>query len=179
MRAARLLGLFAAFALLASLILGATAYLSWRRAMAMKIDRALEMERQVTLPGAAARLAAGLLQGRLAEVSEAESRAVAAAFGHVDAAQALADYRAAGGDPGIAAEAERALVRQKTPTANADIALMRAIRGLRGEAARMPRASRPLPPPAFGGAATWLLWAAAAALAASGLAYFAGRARER
>jgi hypothetical protein len=179
MRKAGVFRVVAAIALLASGILGATAYLSLRRALEEKIDRAAQIERDALRPAAAARLAAALLERRLASVSEPQSRAVAAAFQHSDASQALADYRASGGDAAIAAEAQRALGSEKPREADAEIALMRAVRGLRLEASRLPRASRPHAPPSAAQAAGRLGWAGAAATAALILAYVSGRLEAR
>ena len=179
MRKASVLRALAAIALLASGILGVTACLSLRRALEARIDRAAQIERDTLRPAAAARLAAALLERRLASVSEPESRAVAGAFQHSDPSQALADYRAAGGDPAIAAEGQRALASEKPREADAEIALMRAVRGLRLEAARLPRSSRPDVPASAAQAARRLAWAGAAATAAVILAYVSGRLEAR
>ncbi len=175
MRAAGIPGILALLAFLASLGFALAAGLSARSAVAAKIDRAAELEQNAVRPAAAARLASALLERRLAQVSDPGSRAVAAAFQHSPAAQALADYRAAGGDPAVAAEAEKTLRSENPPGPDAEIALMRAVRKLAAEGARAPRAGRPAPPPAASRSGRCLLAAEGAAAVAVLLAYAAGR----
>jgi hypothetical protein len=175
MRTARLLRLSAALAVLAFCVLAVAAHLAYRRALTAKIDHAQEIEQRAARPASAARLASALLERRLSQVTESRSQPVAAAFQHSDASQALADYRAAGGDPSTIAEVEKTLTGQKLPDPQAEIALMRAIRGLRAESAKAPRVSRPPPPGAASEAGSRLLAAGAAAGVALLFAYFAGR----
>lgn len=175
MRSASFLRLLAALAALAFCVLAVAAHLAFRRALAAKIDRAQELEQQAARPAAAARLASALLERRLSQVTESRSQPVAAAFQHSDASQALADYRAAGGDSATISEVEKTLAGQKPPDPQAEIALMRAIRALRAESARAPRVSRPLPPAAASEGGSRLLAAGAAAAVALLFAYLAGR----
>jgi hypothetical protein len=179
MRMASLLRLSAAVAALAFCVLAVAAHLAFRRALAAKIDHAQEIEQGAARPAAAARLASVLLERRLSQVTESRSQPVAAAFQHSDASQALADYRAAGGDLATIAEVEKTLIGQKAPDPQAEIALMRAIRGLRAESAKAPRASRPALPAAASEAGSRLLAAGAAAAVAFLFAYFAGRFERR
>jgi hypothetical protein len=166
-------------ALVTSAALAMAAGLSFRSAMGAKIGRAAVLEQEAVRPAAAARLAAALLERRLAQISDPGSQAVAAAFQRSPAAQALAEYRAAGGDAAVAAEAEKS-IRAEKPGPDSEIALMRAVRGLSLEAARAPRASRPPPPPAASRGFDWLLAAEGAAAAAVVLAYLGGhRAKAR
>jgi len=176
MRAARLWRFLAVLALLSCLACGAAAYVCFRRALNAKIDRAAELERAALLPAAAARLESALLERRLSSISHEDSRAVAAAFQSADASRALADYRAAGGDPAIAAEAGKSLASEKPPGPDAEIALMRAIRGLRAQISRLPPASRPSPPPDAAPAGELLIIASFAGIAALLAAYASGRA---
>jgi hypothetical protein len=175
MRTARLLRLSAALAVLAFCVLAVAAQLAFRRALAAKIDHAQEIEQRAARPASAARLASALLERRLSQVTESRSQQVASAFQHSDASQALADYRAAGGDPSTIAEVEKTLSSQSPPDPQAEIALMRAIRGLRAESAKAPRASQPQAPAAASEAGSRLLAAGAAAAVALLFAYFAGR----
>jgi hypothetical protein len=175
MRTASLLRVLAALAALAFCVLAVAAHLAFRRALAAKIDHAQEIEQRAARPASAARLASALLERRLSQVTESRSQPVASAFQHSDASQALADYRAAGGDPSTIAEVEKTLAGQKPPDPQAEIALMRAIRGLRAESAKAPRVSRPPPPAAASEAGSRLLAAGAAAGVALLFAYFAGR----
>ena len=175
MRTASLLRLLAALCALAFCVLAVVAHLAFRRALAAKIDRAQEIEQQAARPASAARLASALLERRLSQVTESRSQPVAAAFQHSDASQALADYRASGGDPSTISEVEKTLAGQKPPDPQAEIALMRAIRALRAESAKAPRLSRPLPPAAATEGGSRLLAAGAAAGLALLFAYFAGR----
>jgi hypothetical protein len=175
MRIVGFLRLSAALAALAFCVLAVTAHFAFRRALAAKIDHAQEIEQRAARPASAARLASALLERRLSQVTESRSQPVAAAFQHSDASQALADYRAAGGDPSIIAEVEKTLAGQKPPDPQVEIALMRAIRGLRAESAKAPRVSRPPPPGAASEAGSRLLAAGAAAAVALLFAYLAGR----
>jgi hypothetical protein len=142
--------------------------------MGEKIGRAAVLEQEAVRPAAAARLAATLLEKRLSQIPGSDSQAVAAAFQRSPAAQALAEYRAAGGDESVAAEAEKSIRAEKPPGPDAEIALMRAVRGLSLEAARAPRASRPPAPPAASRGFDWLLAAEGAAAVAVFLAYAGG-----
>jgi hypothetical protein len=175
MRTARLLRLLAALAALAFSVLAVAAHLAYRHALTAKIDRAQEIEQRAARPAAAARLASVLLERRLSQVAEERSQPVASAFQHSDASRALADYRAAGGDPSTIAEVEKTMAGQKPPDPQAEIALMRAIRGLRAESAGAPRVSRPDPPAGASEAGSRLLAAGAAAGVALIFAYLAGR----
>ncbi len=175
MRAASLGRLGAGLALLVSLAFLVAADQSMRKTVEAKIDRAARLEQDAARPSAAARLEACLLERRLARVAEPGSQAVAAAFAHAQLSQVLADYRAAGGDDAIAAEAEKTLVSDRTPGPDAEIALMRAVRGLAAEASRAPRPARPDAPLSAAQARRRLMEAAAAGAAAVVLAYAAGR----
>lgn len=165
---------FGAGAVAAALALAS--FVSFRSALSARIDRAASLESAVVRPAAAARLAAELAAHRLARVTESESRAVSGAFRRAEGDEALEAYRKAGGTPALAEEAKKALASQGTDAA-ADVAFLRAIRGLRAEAAETPAPSRPEAPSSAGRAATLLLAAAAAAVAAGFLAYAAGRSR--
>ncbi|HKD11351.1 MAG TPA: hypothetical protein VKE50_04710 [Thermoanaerobaculia bacterium] len=180
MRLRRWSRVLAAAALVASAAFALAAGLSFRSAMDAKIGRAAVLEQEAVRPAAAARLAAALVQRRLAQMPDPQSQAVAAAFQRSPAAQALVEYRAAGGDESIAAEAEKSIRSEKPPGPDAEIALMRAVRGLSQEAARAPRASRPPPPAAASRGFDWLLAAEGAAAVAVFLAYAGGhRAKAR
>lgn len=176
MRSATVLKVLAAAALFLALALGLTAYRAFRKALAVRIERAAEVEAAAARPAAAARLAAALSERRLALVAEKESHAVAGAFQRGLGAEALEGYRRAQGDPSVLREAEKALAADAPPDSDADIAFLRAIRTLRTEAARMPVLTKPEPPAEARTSRNRLLWAAGAALAASALAYTAGRA---
>lgn len=156
--------------------LALASYVSFRTALSARIDRAASLESSVVRPAAAARLAAELAAHRLARVSEDESRAVAGAFRRAEGDAALEAYRRAGGSSALAEEARRALAAGGTDAAS-DVAFLRAIRGLRAEAAETPSPSRPETPSSAGRAATLLLSAAGVAVAAGFLAYAAGRSR--
>jgi hypothetical protein len=164
----------AAGAIAAALALAS--FVSFRAALSTKIDRAASLESAVVRPAAAARLAAELAVHRLARVSESESRAVSGAFRSAEGDAALEGYRKAGGSEALLEEATKALAAEGTDAA-ADVAFLRAIRGLRAEAAGTPAPARPELPSSAGRAATLLLAAAAAAVAAGFLAYAAGRSR--
>jgi hypothetical protein len=164
----------AAGAIAAALALAS--FVSFRAALSTKIDRAASLESAVVRPAAAARLAAELAVHRLARVSESESRAVSGAFRSAEGDAALEGYRKAGGSAALLEEATKALAAEGTDAA-ADIAFLRAIRGLRSEAAETPVPARPELPSSARRAATLLLAAAAAAVAAGFLAYAAGRSR--
>lgn len=156
--------------------LALASFVSFRAALSTKIDRAASLESAVVRPAAAARLAAELAVHRLARVSENESRAVAGAFRSAEGDAALEGYRKAGGSAALLEEATKALAAEGTD-ASADVAFLRAIRGLRAEAAETPVPARPEPPSSAGRAATLLLAASAAAVAAGLLSYAAGRSR--
>jgi hypothetical protein len=101
---------------------------------------------------------------------------VAGAFRRAEGDAALEAYGKAGGTPALVEEARRALAAEGTDAAS-DVAFLRAIRGLRAEAAETPSPSRPEAPSSAGRAATLLLAAAGVAVAAGFLAYAAGRSR--
>lgn len=155
--------------------LALASFVSFRAALSARIDRVASLESAVVRPAAAARLASELAAHRLAQVSEGESRAVSGAFRRAEGDKALEAYRRAGGSPALIEEATRALAAEGTGAA-ADVAFLRAIRGLRAEA-ETPSPSRPEPPSSAGRAATLLLVAGGAAVAAGFLAYAAGRSR--
>ena len=156
--------------------LALASFVSFRAALSARIDRVASLESAVVRPAAAARLASELAAHRLAQVSEGESRAVSGAFRRAEGDKALEAYRRAGGSPALIEEATRALAAEGTGAA-ADVSFLRAIRGLRSEAAETPSPSRPEPPSSAGRAATLLLDAGGAAVAAGFLAYAAGRSR--
>ncbi len=160
----------------AAAALALLAFLSFRAALSARIDHAASLERSAVRPAAAARLAAELSAHRLARVTESESRAVSGAFRRAEGAQALQAYRKAGGNPALAEEAQRALAADGTDPAG-DVAFLRAVRGLRDEAASLPPIARPEPPASALRAGALLLGAAASAAAASLFAYAAGRSR--
>lgn len=172
----RAVKIFALVAGAIAAVLAVASFVSFRAALSTKIDRAASLESAVVRPAAAARLAAELAVHRLARVSEGESRAVAGAFRRAEGDAALEGYRKAGGSPALLEEATKALAAEGTDPA-ADVAFLRAIRGLRAEAAGTPLPARPEPPSSAGRAGTLLLAAAAAAVAAGFLAYGAGRSR--
>lgn len=176
MRSATVLKVLAAAALIVALAFGLAAHRAFREALAVRIERAAAIEAAAARPAAAAQLAAALAERRLALVTEKESRAVAGAFQRGLGAEALNGYRRAQGDPSVLREAEKALAANIPPDSDTDIAFLRAIRTLRTEAARMPVLTKPEPPAAARSSRNRLLWAAGAALAASALAYAAGRA---
>lgn len=126
---------FALLSLIACLVLGALAYLSFRLALRARLDRAQTSEAASGRPAAAARLEAALALHRLSLVAEKESLAVSAAFRRADASETVEAYRRAGGDAALLEEARKAL-------SGDEVALLRAVKGLREEA----RAA-PLPPP--------------------------------
>jgi hypothetical protein len=165
----------------AAVVLGAalaiTAFLSFRSALTVRLDRAQEVEANLVRPAAAGRLAAELTAHRLALVSEGESRAVAGAFRRADAEKALDAYRTAGGSPAIVEEARRALAADRAPDAASDVAFLRAVRALRTEAAGAPSPLRPEPPSSARRAGWLLSWGVAASVAAALLGYVAGRSR--
>jgi hypothetical protein len=177
MRAGMLFRILAAVAGIAAAALGVAAYLSFRSALSSRLDRAAALEAAAVRPAAAARLATELVAHRLALVSESESRAVAGAFRQHAGSTALDAYRKAQGSAALAEEARKALEADKTPEAGGDVAFLRAIRGLRAEAAGAPSPARP-EPPASAARAGWLLfWAAATAGGAVLSAFAAGRSR--
>jgi len=156
--------------------LALAAFLSFRSAVAARLDHAQALEAAAVRPAAAARLAEELLAHRLALVSESESRAVSGAFRRNAGAEALDAYRRAQGDAALAEEARKALAAERSPEPVGDIAFLRAVRGLRSEAAKAPVPSPP-EPPASAARGGRLLLAAAAAAAAAFLAFAAGRSR--
>ncbi|PYQ36488.1 MAG: hypothetical protein DMF55_04840, partial [Acidobacteria bacterium] len=89
---------------------------------------------------------------------------------------ALDAYRRAQGDAALAEEARKALAAERSPEPVGDVAFLRAIRGLRSEAAKSPVPSRPEPPASAARGGRFFLGAAAAAAAAF-LAFVAGRSR--
>ena len=157
--------------------LALAAFLSFRAALSTRLDRASELEAAVVRPAAAARLAAELSAHRLALVSEGDSRAVAGAFRRAGADEALEAYRRAGGRAALLEEARRALAAERGPDAASDVAFLRAIRGLRAEAAAVPPPARPDPPSSAARAGWLLVWATLASGAGALLAYLAGRSR--
>jgi hypothetical protein len=171
------LTIFSAVLGIAAAGLALAAFLSFRAALTARLDRAAALEAAAVRPAAAARLAAELLAHRLALVSESESRAVSGAFRRDAGARALDAYRKADGNAALAEEARKALAAERSPEPVSDVAFLRAIRGLRSEAAKTPSPSRPQP----SASATWagflLLWAMAAAAIAGLLAFAAGRSR--
>src|SRR5215813_12908642 len=174
MRPGAILRLLALIAVGLSLAFGAVGLLSFRSALAAKIDRSASIEKAAARPAAAARLAAALLEKRLASVTETPSKGVASAFRHAEGSKELADYRAAGGDPAIASEAQKALAAPVTQP-QSDIALMRAIRGLRSDADRLPRPSAPPAPPQASSGGFWIAVACGCSALAALLGYAAGR----
>ncbi len=177
MRVGATLKILAAVAAIAAAGLGVAALLSFRGALSARLDRAASLEAAAVRPAAAARLAEELLAHRLALVSENESRAVSGAFRQSAGGEALAAYRKAQGNAALAEEAGKALAAEHAPEPVGDVAFLRAIRGLRAEAAQAPSPARPEPPASAKRAAWLLLWAAAAAAAAVLLAFAAGRTR--
>lgn len=153
------------------------AFLSFRATLATRLDRAQELESAVVRPAAAARLAAELAAHRLALVSEGESHAVAAAFRRAAGDQALDAYRKAGGKPALVEEARRALAAERADEAGGDVAFLRAVRGLRAEAAGVPSPVRPEPPSSARRSGWLLVWATLGSGAGALLAYLAGRSR--
>jgi hypothetical protein len=177
MRAAATLKILAAAAAIAAAGLGIAAFLSFRNALSARLDRAASLEAAAVRPAAAARLAAELLAHRLALVSESESRAVSGAFRQSAAGGALDAYKKAQGNDALAEEARKALEAEHSPEPQGDVAFLRAIRGLRAEAAQVPSPARPEPPVSARRAGWLLVWAAAAAGAAALSAFAAGRSR--
>jgi len=169
--------ILAAGAAVLAAALALAAFLSFRATLAVRLDRAYELESAVVRPASAARLAAELAAHRLALVSEGESRAVAGAFRRAAGDQALDAYRKAGGRAALVEEARRALAAEHAPDAAGDVAFLRAIRGLRAEAAGVPSPVRPEPPSSARRAGWLLVWATASSGAAALLAYLAGRSR--
>jgi len=160
----------------AAAALGLASFLSFRAALAARIDRVAALEGAAVRPAAAARLAAELAAHRLAQVSEDESRAVAGAFRRAEGHVALEAYRRAGGSPALLEESRRALEAAPRDPAG-DVAFLRAVRGLREEVAALPPLSRPEPPASAGRAGMLLVLAGAFAAAGALLAYAAGRSR--
>jgi hypothetical protein len=177
MRGAATLKILAAVAGIAAAGLGVAAFLSFRAALSARLDRAAGLEAAAVRPAAAARLASELLAHRLALVSESESRAVSGAFRQTAGATALDAYRRAGGSAAVAEEARKALAAAHAPEPQGDVAFLRAIRGLRAEAAQVPSPARPEPPASARRAGWLLVWAAAAAGAAAVSVFAAGRSR--
>jgi hypothetical protein len=158
----------------AAAVLALLAFLSFRTALSARIDRAASLEAAAVRPAAAAKLAAELSAHRLARVSEDESRAVSGAFRRSEGNDALEAYRKAGGNPVLADEARKAIAAERTDPAG-DVAFLRAIRGLREEAAALPAPARPQPPASARRAGLLLFGATSVALVAGLLAYAAGR----
>jgi hypothetical protein len=177
MRPGATLKILSAVAGIAALGLGLAAFLSFRAALSVKLDHAASLEATAVRPAAAARLAAELLAHRLALVSESESRAVSGAFRQSVGGGALDAYRKAQGNAALAEEARKALEAGHAPEAEGDVAFLRAIRGLRAEAAGVPSPARPEPPASAIRAGWLLVWAAASGGAAALLAFVAGRSR--
>jgi hypothetical protein len=177
MRGAATLKILAAVAGIAAAGLGIAAFLSFRAALSTRLDHAASVEAAAVRPAAAAGLAAELLAHRLALVSESESRAVSGAFRQSTGATALDAYRKARGSAALAEEARKALAAGHAPEPEGDVAFLRAIRGLRAEAAQMPSLARPEPPASARRAGWLLVWAAAFAGAAALSAFAAGRSR--
>jgi hypothetical protein len=171
------LTIFSAVLGIAAAGLALAAFLSFRAALTARLDRAAALEAAAVRPAAAARLAAELLAHRLALVSESESRAVSGAFRRDAGAEALDAYRKADGNAALAEEARKALAAERSPEPVGDVAFLRAIRGLRSEAAKAPSPSRPQAPATATRAGWLLLWAMAAAAIAGLLAFAAGRSQ--
>ena len=169
--AAKILGIGAG---VAAAVLALAAYLSFRSALSARIDRADALQGEVVRPAAAARLLSELAAHRLARVSEEESRAVAGAFRRTEGEAAVEAYRKAGGDPALLELAQKALAAERTDPAG-DVAFLRAIRALRGEASRVPAPPRPDPPSSAAKAGVLILGTVAAAGAAAFFAWMAGR----
>ena len=146
MALARLARIVAGASLFASLALVALSYAFFHAALSARLDRARSRQAEVIRPAAAARLEAALAEKRLALVGEKESQAVAAALRRTDAAQILESCRLAGVDAAILREAQKALAEDKPPGPEGDVAMLRAIRGLRLEASRLPAPARPEEP---------------------------------
>ena len=172
----RVLTIFSAVLGIAAAGLAFAAFLSFRAALSARLDHAA-LEAAAVRPAAAARLAEELLAHRLALVSESESRAVSGAFRRDAGAEALDAYRKADGNAALAEEARKALAAERSPEPVGDVAFLRAIRGLRAEAAQTPSSSRPQPPASATRAGWLLLSAMVAAAIAAFLAFAAGRSR--
>ena len=172
-RAAKVLAIAAGVAAAALALL---AFLSFRTALSVRIDHAASLEAAAVRPAAAARLAAELSAHRLARVAEDESRAVSGAFRRAEGNDALETYRKAGGTPALAEEARKAIAAERNDPAG-DVAFLRAIRGLREEAAALPAIARPEPPASARRAGLLLFGATSTAVVAGLLAYAAGRSR--
>src|SRR6266536_2740092 len=173
----RVLTIFSAVLGIAAAGLAFAAFLSFRAALSARLDHAAALEAAAVRPAAAARLAEELLAHRLALVSESESRAVSGAFRRDAGAEALDAYRKADGNAALAEEARKALAAERSPEPVGDVAFLRAIRGLRAEAAQTPSSSRPQPPASATRAGWLLLSAMVAAAIAAFLAFAAGRSR--
>ena len=158
----------------AALLCVAGSFFAFRAAMSAKSSRALAEQAESARPLAAARLAVALLERRLsADAAGAGSTAVSAAFQKNSGAAALEAYRQAGGDPGICAEAQKALPAAGAPD---EVAFLRAVRLLRAEAGPARLLPPPEAPPSFATGARLLLAAGAACLAAALCCLAAGRA---
>lgn len=177
MRPGATLKILAAVAAIAAAGMGVATYFSYRAALSARLDRAASLEAAAVRPAAAARLAEELLAHRLALVSESESRAVSGAFRQSAGNEALSAYRKAQGNAALAEEAGKALAAEHAPEPAGDVAFLRAIRGLRAEAAQVPSPARPEPPASAKRAGWLLLWAAVAAAVSVLLAFAAGRTR--
>jgi hypothetical protein len=169
--------MFSAVLGIAAAGLALAAFLSFRAALTARLERTAALEAAAVRPAAAARLAAELLAHRLALVSESESRAVSGAFRRDAGAEALDAYRKADGNPALAEEARKALAAERSPEPVGEVAFLRAIRGLRSQAAKTPSPARPQSPASAARAGWLLLWAVAAAGIAGLLAFAAGRSR--
>jgi hypothetical protein len=177
MRWGRAAGILSLLAVAAAAALAIASYLSFKAALGARLDRAASLEAAAVRPALAARLAMELAAHRLALVSESESRAVAGAFRSTEGESALDAYRQAGGNPALVEEARKALAAERAPDATGDVAFLRAIRGLRAEAAQASVPARPEPPRSAARAGELLVGSVVAAGIASLLAYAAGRAR--
>jgi hypothetical protein len=177
MQARPTLRILTAVAGLAAIVLGFASFLSFRSALSARLDHAASLEAAAVRPAAAARLAAELVAHRLALVSESESRAVSGAFRQSAGGTALDAYRKARGNAALAEEARKALEAARAPEPEGDVAFLRAIRGLRAEAAGVPSPARPEPPSSAGRAGLLLVVAAGCAGLAVLFAHAAGRSR--
>jgi hypothetical protein len=177
MKARAILRILTAIAGLAAVVLGFASFLTFRSALSARLDHAASLEAAAVRPAAAARLASELAAHRLALVSESESRAVSGAFRQNAGGAALDAYRKAQGNAALVEEARKALAAEKAPEPVGDVAFLRAIRGLRAEAAEVPSPARPEPPPSAGRAGLLLAVAAGCAGLAVLLAHAAGSSR--
>lgn len=177
MRPGSLWAILAGVLLLVAGTLAALAWWDFRASLATKIDRAQALEAAVVRPAAAARLTSALLEHRLTLLSEAESKAITAAFARAPAREAIEGYRRAGGRADVIASAERAFAARSSADADGEVALLRAVRLLRDESARAPAPGRADPPASARRAGSRLVWAAGMAALAAACSFAAGRAR--